>query len=494
MPDTSNSLTELGVAQIRDGVANGDFSAVEVAQAFNANVAAAQEALNAFIIATPEKAIEAAQATDAKRAKGEALGKMGGVPIGMKDLFATFDVQTTAASHMLEGFKPQYESTVSQKLWDAGAGMLGKLNLDQFAMGSSNETSYFGNVISPWKRNDGGNAALAPGGSSGGSSSALAARLCPAATGTDTGGSIRQPAAFTGTTGIKPTYGRCSRWGVVAFASSLDQAGPMARSVQDCAIMLEAMAGFDAKDSTSLDLPVPNWEAALSGDMKGKKVGIPKEYRVEGLDEDVSKSWDDGIAWLKDAGAEIVEISLPHTKYALPTYYIIAPAEASSNLARYDGVRYGLRDLPDGANLQDMYAAFGAEVKRRILIGTYVLSAGFYDAYYTQAQKVRALIAQDFAKAFEQCDVILAPTAPSAAFGLGENVDDPLKMYLNDVFAVPASLAGLPAMSVPAGLNREGLPLGLQVIGKAFDEQGVLNAGLALEQRAQFAAKPEKWW
>ncbi|EQB13490.1 Asp-tRNA(Asn)/Glu-tRNA(Gln) amidotransferase subunit GatA [Novosphingobium lindaniclasticum] len=492
-------LTELGVAQIRDGVAGGDFTAVEVAQAFNANVAAAQEALNAFIIATPEKAIEAAQATDAKRARGEALGKMGGVPIGMKDLFATFDVQTTAASHMLEGFKPQYESTVSQKLWDAGAGMLGKLNLDQFAMGSSNETSYFGNVISPWKRNDGGNAALAPGGSSGGSSSALAARLCPAATGTDTGGSIRQPAAFTGTTGIKPTYGRCSRWGVVAFASSLDQAGPMARSVQDCAIMLEAMAGFDAKDSTSLDLPVPNWEAALSGDMKGKKVGIPKEYRVDGLDEDVSKSWDDGIAWLKDAGAEIVEISLPHTKYALPTYYIIAPAEASSNLARYDGVRYGLRDLPDGANLQDMYAAtraagFGPEVKRRILIGTYVLSAGFYDAYYTQAQKVRALIAQDFAKAFEQCDVILAPTAPSAAFGLGENVDDPLKMYLNDVFAVPASLAGLPAMSVPAGLNREGLPLGLQVIGKAFDEQGVLNAGLALEQRAQFSAKPEKWW
>lgn len=492
-------LTELGVAQIRDGVAGGDFTAVEVATAFNANVAAAQEVLNAFIIATPEKAIEAAQAIDAKRARGEALGKMGGVPIGMKDLFATFDVQTTAASHMLEGFKPQYESTVSQKLWDAGAGMLGKLNLDQFAMGSSNETSYFGNVISPWKRNDGGNAALAPGGSSGGSSSALAARLCPAATGTDTGGSIRQPAAFTGTTGIKPTYGRCSRWGVVAFASSLDQAGPMARSVQDCAIMLEAMAGFDAKDSTSLDLPVPNWEAALSGDMKGKKVGIPKEYRVDGLDEDVSKSWDDGIAWLKDAGAEIVEISLPHTKYALPTYYIIAPAEASSNLARYDGVRYGLRDLPDGANLQDMYAAtraagFGPEVKRRILIGTYVLSAGFYDAYYTQAQKVRALIAQDFAKAFEQCDVILAPTAPSAAFGLGENVDDPLKMYLNDVFAVPASLAGLPAMSVPAGLNREGLPLGLQVIGKAFDEQGVLNAGLALEQRAQFSAKPEKWW
>ena len=492
-------LTELGVAAIRDGVAKGDFTAVEVAEAFNANVAAAQDALNAFIVATPEKAVESAKAIDARRAKGEALGKMGGVPIGMKDLFATQGVQTTAASHILEGFTPEYESTVSQKLWDAGAGMLGKLNLDQFAMGSSNETSYFGNVISPWKRNDGGNAPLAPGGSSGGSSAAVSARLCPAATGTDTGGSIRQPAAFTGITGIKPTYGRCSRWGVVAFASSLDQAGPMARDTRDCAIMLEAMAGFDPKDATSLDMPVPEWETGLSADMKGKRVGIPREYRMDGMDEDVLKSWDQGIAWLKEAGAEIVEISLPHTKYALPTYYIIAPAEASSNLARYDGVRYGLRDLPDGANLQDMYAAtraagFGAEVKRRILIGTYVLSAGFYDAYYTQAQKVRTLISHDFKNAFTECDVILAPTAPSAAFGLGENVDDPLKMYLNDVFAVPASLAGLPAMSVPAGLNREGLPLGLQVIGKAFDEQGVLNAGLALEQRAGFTAKPEKWW
>ncbi|MCT2399689.1 Asp-tRNA(Asn)/Glu-tRNA(Gln) amidotransferase subunit GatA [Novosphingobium mangrovi (ex Huang et al. 2023)] len=492
-------LTELGVAAIRDGVAKGDFTAVEVAEAFNANVAAAQEALNAFIVATPEAAIEAAKATDAKRTAGEALGKMGGVPIGMKDLFATVGVQTTAASHILEGFKPEYESTVSQKLWDAGAGMLGKLNLDQFAMGSSNETSYFGNVISPWKRNDGGNAALAPGGSSGGSSAAVSARLCPAATGTDTGGSIRQPAAFTGITGIKPTYGRCSRWGVVAFASSLDQAGPMARDTRDCAIMLEAMAGFDPKDATSLDMAVPEWEANLSADMKGKKVGIPREYRMDGMDEDVAKSWDQGIEWLKDAGAEIVEISLPHTKYALPAYYIIAPAEASSNLARYDGVRYGLRDLPDGANLQDMYAAtraagFGAEVKRRILIGTYVLSAGFYDAYYTQAQKVRTLISHDFKNAFTECDVILAPTAPSAAFALGENVDDPLKMYLNDVFAVPASLAGLPAMSVPAGLNREGLPLGLQIIGQAFDEQGVLNAGLAIEQRAGFTAKPEKWW
>ena len=492
-------LTELGVAAIRDGVAKGDFTAVEVAEAFNANVAAAQTALNAFIVTTPEKAIAAAKATDAKRAKGEALGKMGGVPIGMKDLFATKGVQTTAASHILEGFTPEYESTVSQKLWDAGAGMLGKLNLDQFAMGSSNETSYFGNVISPWRRKDGGNAALAPGGSSGGSSPAVAARLAPAATGTDTGGSIRQPAAFTGISGIKPTYGRCSRWGIVAFASSLDQAGPMARDVRDCAIMLEAMAGFDPKDSTSLDMPVPAWEAGLSGDMKGKKVGIPREYRMDGMDADVAASWDAGIAWLKDAGAEIVDVSLPHTKYALPAYYIIAPAEASSNLARYDGVRYGLRDLPDGAGLQDMYAAtraagFGAEVKRRILIGTYVLSAGFYDAYYTQAQKVRTLIAQDFKNAFTLCDVILAPTAPTAAFGLGEKSDDPLAMYLNDVFAVPASLAGLPAMSVPAGLNREGLPLGLQIVGKPFDEQGVLNAGLAIEARAGFSAKPEKWW
>ncbi|HMT46374.1 MAG: Asp-tRNA(Asn)/Glu-tRNA(Gln) amidotransferase subunit GatA [Pseudomonadota bacterium] len=491
-------ITDLGVAAIRDGVAGGEFSAVEVAEAFNANVAAAQ-ALNAFIVATPDAALDAARATDARRAAGQPLGKMGGVPIGMKDLFATQGVQTTAASHILEGFKPEYESTVSQNLWNAGAGMLGKLNLDQFAMGSSNETSYFGNVISPWRRNDGGNAAMAPGGSSGGSSAAVSARLCPAATGTDTGGSIRQPAAFTGISGIKPTYGRCSRWGVVAFASSLDQAGPMARDVRDCAIMLEAMAGFDPKDATSLDLPVPEWEAGLNADLRGKKVGVPREYRVDGLDADVAASWDRGIEWLKDAGAEVVEVSLPHTRYALPAYYIIAPAEASSNLARYDGVRYGLRDLPDGAGLQDMYAAtraagFGAEVKRRILIGTYVLSAGFYDAYYTQAQKVRTLISHDFRNAFTECDVILAPTTPTAAFGLGEMVSDPLAMYLNDVFAVPASLAGLPAMSVPAGLNREGLPLGLQIVGRPFDEQGVLNAGLAIEARAQFTAKPEKWW
>ena len=496
-------LTDLGLADIRTGVAAGTFTAVEVAAAFNAAVEASQPALNAFIVTTPEAALDAARKVDAARAAGQPLGKLAGVPIGMKDLFATKGVQTTAASHILEGFVPEYESTVSQKLWDAGAGMLGKLNLDQFAMGSSNETSAFGNVISPWRRQKadgaGDTAPLAPGGSSGGSSAAIAARLCPAATGTDTGGSIRQPAAFTGIAGIKPTYGRCSRWGIVAFASSLDQAGPMARSVRDCAIMLEAMAGFDPKDSTSLDLPVPEWEAGLSPSLAGKRVGIPREYRMDGMDPDVAKSWDDGIAWLKDAGAEVVDISLPHTKYALPTYYIIAPAEASSNLARYDGVRYGLRDLPDGAGLQEMYAAtraagFGAEVKRRILIGTYVLSAGFYDAYYTQAQKVRTLIARDFETAFRQCDVILAPTAPTSAFALGENSDDPLAMYLNDVFSVPASLAGLPAMSVPAGLDRHGLPLGLQLIGKPFDEQGVLNAGLAIEQRAAFTARPAKWW
>lgn len=491
-------FSRMGVAAIRDGVASGEFKAVEVAEALNARVANAK-ALNAFIVETPEKALEAAAAVDADRAAGKPLGKMAGVPIGMKDLFCTEGVQTTAASHILEGFVPTYESTVSANLWKAGAGMLGKLNLDQFAMGSSNETSYFGNVISPWRRNDGSNAALAPGGSSGGSSSAIAARLCPAATGTDTGGSIRQPAAFTGISGIKPTYGRCSRWGIVAFASSLDQAGPMARDVRDCAIMLEAMAGFDPKDSTSLDLPVPEWEAGLNSDLKGKRIGIPREYRLDGIDEDIAAMWDNGIAWLKDAGAEVVDISLPHTKYALPAYYIIAPAEASSNLARYDGVRFGLRDLPDGSGLQDMYAAtraagFGAEVRRRIMIGTYVLSAGFYDAYYTQAQKVRALIARDFEQAWASCDLILAPTAPSAAFGLGEKTSDPLAMYLNDVFAVPASLAGLPAMSVPGGLSKDGLPLGLQIIGKALDEQSVLNAGLAIEERSGFTAEAGEWW
>lgn len=493
-----SDVTNLGIAGIRDGFRAGDFSAREVAEAFNAKVAAAK-ALNAFLVETPDHALAAADVADKARAAGEAAKPLAGVPIGMKDLFCTKGVATTAASHILEGFVPPYESTISQKLWDAGAGMLGKLNMDQFAMGSSNETSAFGNVISPWRRSDGGNAALAPGGSSGGSSSAVAARLCPGATGTDTGGSIRQPAAFTGISGIKPTYGRCSRWGTIAFASSLDQAGPMAQDVRDCAIMLEAMAGFDAKDATSLQLDVPNWEAGLNADLKGKRVGVPREYRVDNMPAEIEALWSQGIDWLRDAGAEIVEVSLPHTKYALPAYYIIAPAEASSNLARYDGVRYGLRDLPEGAGLQDMYAAtradgFGPEVKRRIMIGTYVLSAGFYDAYYTQAQKVRALIARDFERAFEQCDVLLTPTAPSAAFALGEKQADPIAMYLNDVFTVPASLAGLPAMSVPGGLDAGGLPLGLQIIGKPLDEQGVLNASLAIEQRAGFTARPEAWW
>ena len=493
-----SDVTDLGVAALRDGVRTGAFSAKEVADAFIVKVSAAKP-LNAFIVETPDHALAAAREADAARAAGETLKPLAGVPIGMKDLFCTKGVQTTAASHMLEGFTPVYESTVSQKLWDAGAGMLGKLNLDQFAMGSSNETSYFGNVVSPWRRQDGGNAPLAPGGSSGGSSAAIAARLCPAATGTDTGGSIRQPAAFTGISGIKPTYGRCSRWGVVAFASSLDQAGPMARDVRDCAIMLETMAGFDPKDATSLQLDVPKWEESLNADLRGKKVGIPKEYRVDGMPGEIEALWQQGVDWLKDAGAEIVEVSLPHTKYALPAYYIIAPAEASSNLARYDGVRYGQRALPDGANLQDMYAAtraagFGPEVQRRILIGTYVLSAGFYDAYYTQAQKVRTLIARDFERAWGECDLLLTPTAPSAAFALGEKTADPLAMYLNDVFTVPSSLAGLPAMSVPGGLDKAGLPLGLQIIGKPLDEQGVLNASLAIEQRAGFTARPEQWW
>ena len=491
-------LTDLGVAAIRDGVRAGTFSAREVAEGFIANVSKAK-ALNAFLVETPDHALAAADAADAARAAGETLKPLAGVPIGMKDLFCTKGVPTTAASLILEGFVPPYESTVSANLWDAGAGMLGKLNMDQFAMGSSNETSAFGNVISPWRRSDGGNAPLAPGGSSGGSSTAVAARLCPAATGTDTGGSIRQPAAFTGISGIKPTYGRCSRWGTIAFASSLDQAGPMARDVRDCAILLEAMSGFDAKDATSLDLPVPAWEAGLSGDLKGKRIGIPKEYRVDNMPAEIDALWQQGIDWLKDAGAEIVEVSLPHTKYALPAYYIIAPAEASSNLARYDGVRYGLRDLPEGAGLQDMYAAtradgFGDEVKRRIMIGTYVLSAGFYDAYFTQASKVRTLIARDFEQAWAKCDLLLTPTAPSSAFALGEKSADPIAMYLNDVFTVPSSLAGLPAMSVPGGLDGAGLPLGLQIIGKPLDEQGVLNAGLALEQRAGFTARAEAWW
>jgi aspartyl-tRNA(Asn)/glutamyl-tRNA(Gln) amidotransferase subunit A len=492
-----SELTTKTITELREGFRGSEFSAREIAEAFNAAVEAGR-ALNAYTVETPELALAAADAADAARAAGE-LKPLSGIPLGIKDLFATEGVDSTSGSNILRGFKPTYESTVSGNLKAAGAGMLGKLNMDEFAMGSSNETSAYGPVISPWKRNDGGNAALTPGGSSGGSAAAVAAGLAPGVTGTDTGGSIRQPAAFTGISGIKPTYGRCSRWGIVAFASSLDQAGPMARTVRDCAILLEAMAGFDAKDATSLNLPVPQWEAGLTSDLRGKKVGIPKEYRIDGVPAEINAIWDRGIEWLKDAGAEVVQISLPHTKYALPTYYIIAPAEASSNLARYDGVRYGLREVPKGGNLDAMYAAtrasgFGAEVKRRIMIGTYVLSAGFYDAYFTKAQKVRALIKRDFAEAFRECDCILTPTAPSAAFGLGEKMSDPLAMYLNDVFAVPASLAGLPAMSVPGGLDSQGLPLGLHLIGQELDEQGVLNAGLAIEERAGFNHRPGRWW
>lgn len=489
-------LTELSIAAMRDGLRAKQFTARELAEAHIAAVEAAR-ALNAFIAETPDHALKAAEAADAALAKGEAK-PLAGIPLGIKDLFATEGVQTTAASKILDGFQPPYESTVTARLFADGAGMLGKLNLDQFAMGSSNETSAYGNVISPWRAKD-SNAALVPGGSSGGSSAAVSARLVAGATGTDTGGSIRQPAAFTGIAGIKPTYGRCSRWGIVAFASSLDQAGPMARDVRDCAILLKSMAGFDPEDSTSLDLPVPDYEAALTGDLRGKKIGIPKEYRIDGLPAEIAELWNRGVAWAKDAGAEIVEVSLPHTHYALPTYYIVAPAEASSNLARYDGVRYGLRVAPENGSLIDMYeatraAGFGAEVKRRIMIGTYVLSAGYYDAYYLKAQKVRTLIAQDFEAAWTQCDLLLTPTAPSAAFAFGEKSDDPIAMYLNDVFTVPSSLAGLPAMSVPAGLDARGLPLGLQIIGRPLDEAGVLNAGYAIERAAAFNAKPERWW
>lgn len=491
----ATDLTDLTLAQMRDGLKAKSFSAVELTQAHISAVEAARE-LNAFIVETPELALSQAKAADEAIAKGEA-GPLAGIPLGIKDLFCTKGVQTTAASKILEGFVPTYESTVTANLFRDGAVMLGKLNLDQFAMGSSNETSAFGNVLNPYRGPSGEH--LVPGGSSGGSSSAVAARLIAAATGTDTGGSIRQPASFTGITGVKPTYGRCSRWGVVAFASSLDQAGPMARTIQDCAILLKSMCGFDPKDSTSLDLPVPDFEKALTGDLRGVRVGIPKEYRVDGMPAEIEKLWQQGMDWLKAAGAEVVDISLPHTKYALPTYYIIAPAEASSNLARYDGVRYGQRVAPENGSLDEMYeatraAGFGPEVQRRVMIGTYVLSAGFYDAYYVKAQKVRALIAQDFEKAYEQCDVILTPTTPSAAFAFGSKADDPLAMYLNDVFTVPASMAGLPALSVPAGVDANGLPLGLHLIGRKLDEETMLKAGHVIEQAAQFSAKPEKWW
>ena len=489
-------LTDLTIAGMKAGLAKREFSAVELTEAHLAAMAAARH-LNAFIIETPEIARAQAAAADAALAKGEAR-PLTGIPLGIKDLFCTKGVQTTAASKILEGFVPPYESTVSGNLFADGAVMLGKLNLDEFAMGSSNETSAFGKVISPWKaQNPDGtrsNRELVPGGSSGGSAAAVSARLVAGATGTDTGGSIRQPASFVGIAGIKPTYGRCSRWGVVAFASSLDQAGPMARTVEDCALMLTSMCGYDAKDSTSLNLPVPNFAGGLTGDLRGKRIGVPREYRLDGMDPVIAALWEQGLEWLTAAGATIVDVSLPNSRYALPAYYIIAPAEASSNLARYDGVRYGQRVTPPGANLADMYAAtraagFGAEVKRRIMIGTYVLSAGFYDAYYTQAQKVRALIARDFERAWEVCDLLLTPTAPSAAFAFGDKAD-PLAMYLNDVFTVPSSLAGLPAMSVPAGLSADGLPLGLQIIGKPLDEAGVLDAGLAIERAAMFTARP----
>lgn len=483
-------LTNLTIAEGLKGLENKDFTAVELTQA-HIDAMQAAKGLNAFITETPDIALEQAKASDARRAAGNA-GKLDGIPLAIKDLFCTDGTQTTAASKILEGFVPPYESTVTSKLFADGAVMLGKANLDQFAMGSSNTTSYFGNVISPWQREDG--AELVPGGSSGGSAAAVAARIAMGATGTDTGGSIRQPAAFTGISGIKPTYGRCSRWGVIAFASSLDQAGTFARTVEDNAMLLQSMAGYDPKDSTSANLPVPDFKAALTGDIKGMKIGIPKEYRVDGMPEEIEKLWEQGLDWIRAAGAEPVEVSLPHTHYALPTYYIIAPAEASSNLARYDGVRYGLRE--DGENLKDTYfktraAGFGDEVKRRIMIGTYVLSAGYYDAYYIKAQKVRRLIKQDFEKAFEQCDALLTPTAPSAAFAIGENEDDPIKMYLNDVFTVPASLAGLPGMSIPAGVDANGLPLGLQILGKSWDEETVFKVSGVLEEAANFTAVPQ---
>jgi aspartyl-tRNA(Asn)/glutamyl-tRNA(Gln) amidotransferase subunit A len=492
----TGSLTALTLAEARDGLARRAFSARELTEAHIAAVEAARP-LNAFITETPERALAMAEAADSRLAHGEAL-PLDGIPIAVKDLYCTKGVLTTAASHILDGFRPPYESTVTEKLWQAGAVMLGKANLDEFAMGSSSTTSYCGPVENPWRRQPGrdlaDNRPLVPGGSSGGSAAAVAARAALAATGTDTGGSIRQPASFCGIVGLKPTYGRCSRWGVVAYASSLDHPGPMTRTVRDAAIMLRAIAGYDPKDSTSAPLPVPDYEIALTGAIRGLRIGIPREYRVDDMPGEIEALWRQGIDWLRAAGAEPVEISLPHTKYALPAYYIIAPAEASSNLARYDGVRFGLR--VDGASLDEMYeltraAGFGAEVRRRVLIGTYVLSAGYYDAYYLKAQRVRALVARDFAEAFAKVDCILAPTAPSAAFAIDENSDDPVAMYLNDVFTVPANLAGLPAISVPAGLSADGLPLGLQIIGRAFDEAGVLRAAEVLESAAQFRFLPD---
>lgn len=490
-----SDLIKLSLSDARQALRDKEITAVELTQAHIAHMEASRK-LNAVVMETPERAIEMAKASDQRIQNGTA-GILEGLPIGVKDLFCTKDVRTTACSNILGDFTPSYESTVTQQLWDAGAVMLGKLNNDEFAMGSSNETSRFGPVINPWRAKDSDDN-LVPGGSSGGSSSAVSAHIGVAATATDTGGSIRQPAAFTGTVGVKPTYGRCSRWGIVAFASSLDQAGPITRNVRDAAIMTGAMAGHDIKDTTSIDIPVPDYEAALTGDIRGLKIGIPKEYRVDGMPREIEDLWQQGMDWLKGAGAEIVDVSLPHTQYALPAYYIIAPAEASSNLARYDGVRYGNRVMTDG-DITSMYeatraAGFGDEVKRRVMIGTYVLSAGYYDAYYMKALKVRRLIADDFTQAFKSCDVLLTPTTPSAAFPLGQNQDDPLTMYLNDVFTVTANLAGLPAMSLPTGLDAHGLPLSLQLIGPAFGEEIILKTAHVIEGAAQFTAQPHKWW
>lgn len=491
------ALTALTIAEARDKLKAKTITAAELTDAYLSAIDAANATINAYVTVTHDQARAMAKASDERLAKGE-VGALEGIPLGIKDLFATKGVHTQACSHILDGFKPEYESTVTANLWADGAVMLGKLNMDEFAMGSSNETSFYGPVKNPWRAN-GSDADLVPGGSSGGSAAAVAAHLCAGATATDTGGSIRQPAAFTGTVGIKPTYGRVSRWGTVAFASSLDQAGPIARDVRDAAILLKSMASRDLKDTTCVDLPVPDYEAAIGRSVKGMKIGIPKEYRVDGMPDEIEKLWQQGIQYLKDAGAEIVDISLPHTKYALPAYYIVAPAEASSNLARYDGVRYGLR-VP-GKDIADMYeqtraAGFGAEVKRRIMIGTYVLSAGYYDAYYLRAQKVRTLIKKDFEDVFAQgVQAILTPATPSAAFGLADEelASDPVKMYLNDIFTVTVNMAGLPGIAVPAGVNSQGLPLGLQLIGRPFEEETLFQAAHAIEEAAgRFT--PQKWW
>ena len=489
-----SSLTNLTLKAALDGLSSKAFSSEEITRAHLSAMEKAR-ALNAYVLETPEKALEMARASDARRASGTA-GRLEGAPLGIKDLFCTEGVRSTACSKIIGEFIPTYESTVTANLWRDGAVMLGKLNMDEFAMGSSNETSAFGPVTNPW-RSRSSNQPLTPGGSSGGSAAAVAADLCLGATATDTGGSIRQPAGFTGTVGIKPTYGRCSRWGIVAFASSLDQAGPLAKTVEDAAILLSSMAGHDEKDSTSLSVETPDFAQFVGKDVKGLRIGVPSEYRIDGMPAEIAALWDQGVAWLKDAGCEIVDIHLPHTKYALPAYYIIAPAEASSNLARYDGMRYGLRE--EAGSLTDVYehsraAGFGPEVQRRILIGTYVLSAGDYDAYYLKALKVRRRIADDFTAAFGRCDAILTPTAPSAAFAIGEKSDDPVAMYLNDVFTVTTNLAGLPGLSLPAGLSAEGLPLGLQLIGRALDEGTLFSLAGAMEKAANFTARAERWW